>query len=807
MREGKYFPEVVISSGFPGGFFATVWAVLSIRWPAGIATALAILFTAWLIGGWGGERTVAIVDDLGLVAFALFGVVCSGFAAWKSHGRQRIAWICFAIGTGGWAVGAALWAYYELWAGVAPFPSPADAGYLMFPVAVCIGLVLFPVGYSGQSQTRLVLDGLIFAGALFEVAWVLVLRTIYETGGPSRFAVGLSVAYPISDLVIITVAVMVLGRSRTAQRAPLTLVTVGIVLIAVSDSAFVYLTALNAYSLISYIDLGWAAGLLLIGVAALLSSVTAPTADEPATRVPSWVSVWLPYVPALLAAMVVVPIFIPVPGLAPILVTSMLLIAIVLARQFIVVRDNRRLLATVADQALHDPLTGLANRDLFNDRLTHAMQLHERDNQSVAVLSLDLDDFKLVNDSLGHAAGDALLVLIAERLLGCVRTSDTVARLGGDEFAVLMEGKPEHARLIAHRVVQAFDDPFDIDGYGLVIRPSVGLAVAAADEPKVSADALLKQADVAMYSAKRSRTGGVHTFTPDMHLIEPTESDSSGETNGGVGSGGATVRLLGELRRAIDHVDLTLVYQPKFSLRDKNIVGVEALVRWPHRDRGLLGPEHFLPLVREHGLMRSVTELVLAQALDDVAEWYVHGFSVPVAVNIFAPSLGDLELPRQIARALSERNLRPDALTVEITEDLLLDNLERTRTVLNQLRDNGVRIAIDDFGSAYSALWYLRDLPVDEVKLDRQFIAPVLADPRAAAIVRAVIDLAHVLGVTTVAEGVEDALTAIRLLEYGCEVAQGYYFSPPVAAPVMLEMLASRYCPKPRSGSAAATLG
>ena len=193
-------------------------------------------------------------------------------------------------------------------------------------------------------------------------------------------------------------------------------------------------------------------------------------------------------------------------------------------------------------------------------------------------------------------------------------------------------------------------------------------------------------------------------------------------------------------------VDLSLVYQPKFDLRDGDIVGVEALVRWPHRDRGLLGPDHFLPLVREHGLMRAVTQLVLEKALDEVAGWHAQGFDVPVAVNIFAPSLGDLELPRQIARALSERNLRPEALTVEITEDLLLDNLDRTRTVLNRLRENGVRIAIDDFGSGYSALWYLRELPVDEVKLDRQFIAPVLVDPRAAAIVRAVIDLAHVAG-------------------------------------------------------------
>jgi len=779
--------------------------VRNVGWLAGAAAAVVIGFAAWLIGGWGGESTLEVVDDLGLVGFALFATVCSGFVAFASRGRQRTAWICFAIGTGGWMVGAVLWAYYELWGGVAPFPSLADAGYLTFPLAICLGLVLFPVGYTNQSQSRLVLDGLIFAGALFEVAWVLVLRTIYDAGGASRFAVGLSLAYPLTDLVIITVAVMVTVRARTEQRAILAILTVGIVFMALSDSAFVYLNAHAAYSTVSLIDVGWAAALMLIGVAALMSCAAKPTTDAPVTQVPSWVSVWLPYVPALLAALVCVPAFMPVAGLGPIILTTMLLVSAVLARQFIVVGENRRLLATVADQALRDPLTGLANRALFSDRLTHAVQLHQRDQQSVAVLSLDLDDFKLVNDSMGHPAGDALLVLIAERLLGCVRTSDTVARLGGDEFAVLMEGKPEHARLIAHRVVQAFDDTFAIDGHDLLIRPSVGLAVALADEPEISAEVLLKQADVAMYSAKRSRTGGVHTFTPDMHLIEPDELELSADANGGVGSGAAAVRLLGELRRAIDQLDLSLVYQPKFGLRDCDIVGVEALVRWPHRDRGLLGPDHFLPLVREHGLMRSVTELVLAQALDDVSGWHARGFDVPVAVNIFAPSLGDLELPRQIARALAERNLRSDTLTVEITEDLLLDNLDRTRTVLNRLRENGVRVAIDDFGSGYSALWYLRELPVDEVKLDRQFIAPILVDPRAAAIVRAVIDLARALGVTSVAEGVEDAPTAVRLTEYGCEVAQGYYYSPPVDAAAMLEMLSSR-SPISRRSAPSATM-
>jgi diguanylate cyclase (GGDEF)-like protein len=494
----------------------------------------------------------------------------------------------------------------------------------------------------------------------------------------------------------------------------------------------------------------------------------------------------LPYLPLALAAAVCIPVYLPTPGLAPIFASSFLLMAAVMVRQFIVVRENRRLLEMVAHQALRDPLTGLANRALFHDRLTHAMQLHQRDRQSVVVLSLDLDDFKLVNDSLGHPAGDALLALAAERIVGCVRTGDTVARLGGDEFAVLMEGMTEQSRLVAHRVLQAFDEPFFIDGHDLLLRPSVGLAVAPADDLDTSAEALLKKADVAMYSAKRSRTGGVHTFSADMHLIEPRE------TKGNDGPNGAdAVRLLGQLRHAIDHVGLSVVYQPKFDLRSEEVVGVEALVRWPHPELGLLGPERFLPLVRQHGLMHAVTELVLARALDDAAHWKKRGVGVPVAINLFAPSLANFDLPAEIAHSLAERGLGPGDLTVEITEDLFLDDLDRSRTVLHRLRKHGIRIAIDDFGSGYSALCYLRELPIDELKLDMEFIAPILVDRRAAAVVRAVVDLAHVLGVTTVAEGVENAATALTLRAYGCDVAQGFFYSPPVSADEILELLSA----------------
>ena len=438
-----------------------------------------------------------------------------------------------------------------------------------------------------------------------------------------------------------------------------------------------------------------------------------------------------------------------------------------------------------------DPLTGLANRTVFNDRLSHALQVRERDGKfAVGLIALDLNDFKLVNDSLGHPAGDELLKLTSERILGCVRAGDTVARLGGDEFAVLIEGNVDHAHLVAHRVAEAFDRPFVVDGHELLMRPSVGLALAEADEPDVSARQLLGRADIAMYSAKRSRTAGVHTFTDEMGSAASIDKDQFDWPRAAMDTGGpAAVHLLAELREAIDHCALTVVYQPKFDLRTSRIGGVEALLRWPHPRRGLLGPEEFLPLVRQHGLMTQVNDYVLNRALDDARVWHAASVDVPVAVNLFAPTLANRKLPAAIARALADRGLSSAALTVEITEHLLLDNIARTQMVLKQLRHNGIRIAIDDFGTGYSTLSYLLDLPIDEVKLDRSFITPILVDERSAAVVRAVVDLAHVLGLTIVAEGVEDAATAARLQEFGCDVGQGYYYSRPLTSEELLRLL------------------
>jgi diguanylate cyclase len=380
-------------------------------------------------------------------------------------------------------------------------------------------------------------------------------------------------------------------------------------------------------------------------------------------------------------------------------------------------------------------------------------------------------------------------VQAAQRLLGCVRSGDTVARIGGDEFAVLIEDAGENAHLIVYQIMEAFERPFSAAGEVIFVRLSAGLAVAGLNDSDLRATELLKHADSALASAKQLG-GGLQTYSADIDFRDDALGLSAPDIH--LSRGGLVeVRLLSDLRQAISHRALTVLYQPKVDLQTTHVVGAEALARWPHPVFGTVLPHQFLPLVRQHGLMRTFTDLILDKALSDAAQWRRRGIAVPVAVNLFPPLVGDINLPGHIFDALERHELPGDSLIVEITEDLLLDDIDRTREVLEALREHSIQVALDDFGSGYSALTYLCKLPIDEVKVDYDLIGHVLTDPRAEAIVRAVIDLSHALNVTTVAEGVENAETATWLRDRGCEVAQGILYSPPITGQAVMELLSS----------------
>nr|WP_205266928.1 bifunctional diguanylate cyclase/phosphodiesterase [Mycolicibacterium sphagni] len=735
-----------------------------------------LLLAFWFAFDWGGDDTVRIVDAFAFAAFGLYAAVCSTLAARAAQGRNRTAWTTMAIALYAWTAGELTRALYTLV--LKPvFPSPAEFLYLVFVVLVCVAFVLFPAEPAQGSRTRVLFDALIVAMSSFIVLWVVVLGNVYQATQVDRVIQGRALLYPLFILFMFVAAVVFVARSGPGNRVVMWLLFGAVTLMAVSGITFAFLQGANRYHPGHLTSIGWVLAMSCFGAAALLSR--RPRVPAPPSSPQSSIVLWLPYVPLLLAGTIG-----PALAMTGVLrVAVPVLMAFLCARQVLSGWENRRLLTAAADQALRDPLTGLANRTLFQDRLAHAMALRRRDGRAVAVVSLDLDDFKLINDSMGHPAADSLLVRVGERIADCVRPGDTVARLGGDEFALLLEGGADEAHLVCERVVASFDTPFIIDGHDVLMRPSAGMAVTLQAETDLAPEELVKRADIAMYFAKRTRNSTVHTFSSDMTLLDPgiEEVTNTGE-NRSVGSGAAQVRLLGELRRTIDRGGLEMVYQPKIDLRTGRIAGVEALLRWPHPRLKVLRPGAFLPLILRHGLMRPVTDLVFKKVLDDAARWMAMGLDVPVAVNLFAPLLRDLQLPEAVSNVLRERDLPPRLLTIEITEDLVLDEVGRATGVLKQLRDDGIRIAIDDFGSGYSALSYLRDLPIDEVKFDRHFIASVATDDRAAAVVSAVIELNHNLGITVVAEGVEDAETAAWLREHACDIGQGYYFGRPVPA-------------------------
>lgn len=759
-------------------------------------------YSLWLAFGWGGPGVLVVVSDVGSLVAEALAVACVLLAIASTSGRQRMAWVALAAGLASWLVGDAIWAIYELRLDVeVPFPSLADVGYLLFYVFTLFVLVILPTGNAGATLARLFLDGLLLAVSLFALAWVSGLDAVIAAGGTDPFSFGLSFFYPLADLALFTMAGLMLLRAGPGQRLTISLLAAGIAAVAIADSVFLYLDANGTYLSGNFIDILWATGLALMAAAALVAARAPWRIVDP--RDATHVAVWVPYVPLLVAVIPSVWYLFGGENTGPVLAALLLLTATVLVRQVLFVIENRRLLATVTDQALRDPLTSLANRVLFGDRLAHAVAMHARDGRDVAVLSLDLDDFKLVNDSLGHPAGDAVLLEVADRLRRSVRTGDTVARLGGDEFAVLLEGGVEPALTAAERILEVFDTEFVVDEQPIDVRPSAGLAelnrsVTAA----LTSEELLKQADVAMYSAKRTRTGGVATFTADMKLIDAegvAPTCITGAEDARVGG----MRLLSELRTAIDDGALSTVYQPKYHLATGRIIGVEALVRWPHPRLGELSPDQFLPMARQNGLMGALTQLVLHRAADDAVAWRELGFAVPFAINVFPPSLGNLRLASMIAGVMADRHLPFDHVTVEITEDLVLSNPDRAREVLIRLHDFGMQVAIDDFGSGYSALDYLCRLPIDELKLDKQLIAPISEDPRAAIIVRKVVELTRELGIVCVAEGVENAVIADLLSSYGCDVAQGFHFSPPVTADALPRMMSLQ---RPRVAERAATL-
>ena len=450
----------------------------------------------------------------------------------------------------------------------------------------------------------------------------------------------------------------------------------------------------------------------------------------------------------------------------------------VLSRSLRYAMERKRAEVRLSNQALQDPLTTLPNRLLFLDRLSVAMDRSRRTGLAPAIMFLDLDSFKQINDTLGHAAGDRLLRVLAERFRDLLRPMDTVARMGGDEFTFLFEGLSGEAEAlaIAHRVQAAANRPISLGGPGGDTRVAVSIGIAMVDDPSVPLDEAIHDADAAMYRAKSTGTG--------IHLYDENSRQRAAQR----------ISLEDALRTAIQSSQLRVHYQPRVSINGQTgLVGFEALVRWEHPDRGLMAPAEFMGLAEESGLILPLGDWVLEQALTQVRRWRQSRPGMTISVNLSPRQLADPDLATRLADSLRRSGADPSVLWLEVAEDSVVgDEAGDTRDALAELRDLGVRLAIDDFGLGHSSLQSLRELPVDMLKIHQSFVSRMGNAGRETALVGALVDLGHALGLSVVAEGVETDNQLVHVRDAGCDGAQGYLFSQPVPESGVGELLASR---------------
>jgi diguanylate cyclase (GGDEF)-like protein/PAS domain S-box-containing protein len=436
------------------------------------------------------------------------------------------------------------------------------------------------------------------------------------------------------------------------------------------------------------------------------------------------------------------------------------------------ITTRKELEAELTERAFHDSLTGLANRALFADRLEHALARVRRGPDRLAVLFVDLDDFKTVNDSLGHAAGDALLVQVAARLSAAIRPSDTLARMGGDEFAVLIEdaGDEDAPLSITQRLLAALEGPFQLESKEVFVHASVGIALTT--HRGATPDELLRNADVAMYTAKARGKGRVETFQPAMH----TEAL-------------ARLALKADLERALERHEFRLLYQPIMHLATGRIAGVEALIRWQHASRGLVAPDDFIAVAEETGLIIPIGRWVLEEACRQARTWQALGGPLTINVNVSAREIEEPGFVQGVADTLAATGLPPGSLTLELTESVLMKDADLAVATLAALKAMGVRLAIDDFGTGFSSFSYLQRFPVDELKIDRSFVAGLLGSPEQAAVVVSIVRLGESLRLETIAEGIEQGAQRDELVALGAHLGQGFLFAEPLEADVVGRMM------------------
>ncbi|MGH2920106.1 MAG: putative bifunctional diguanylate cyclase/phosphodiesterase, partial [Solirubrobacteraceae bacterium] len=669
---------------------------------------------------------------------------------------DRLIWTALGSGMLLWALGSMYWSAFVKGLASPPYPSGADLLYLSFYPAAYVALMLLVRRRQAVIGSSVWLDGLIGVLAIGAVGTAFVVPSMVADTGGATAVVATNLAYPLCDLLLIALVVGGFALSAWRPGRALALIGCGLILFAIADSIYLYRVASGVFVEGTWLDALWPAGMLLLAIAAW---------QAPARSATHTARTWPVLVAPILFSCASLGVLV-YGNVNHINVASLTLATATLGAAFVRLtlsfREVRQLSET-RRQATTDELTGLPNRRLLYERMTAHLRSGRADGRPLTLLMADLDGFKELNDTLGHQAGDVLLKQIGPRVLDALRAGDTLARLGGDEFAVLLPGLDADAAVpVVERIQAAINQPFTIRGLRIHIEVSIG--IASAPRHAADAEALVQRADVAMYQAKESRAGfEIYAPERDIHSLD-------------------RLSLLGDLRGAIDSGEFALQYQPKVDLRTRAVAGVEALIRWDHPERGLLRPMEFIPLAEQTTLMRPLTMHVIDMALHQCKLWRDDGLLLSVAVNLAVPNLLDLRLHDDVAALLEKWQIPPDQLVLEVTENIILADPVRVIEVLESLKEIGVKLSLDDFGTGSSSLSYLKRLPIDELKIDKSFVMAMQESRADEVIVRSTIELAQRLGLRVVAEGVETAAVWKQLARTGCEEAQGYFVQHPVTA-------------------------
>ncbi len=809
------------------------------RKPIVIASVIAalILLTPFVLDQiFPDETSRRTINDLFSPLSNLCATAALFYAAQKSLRLSRkLAWGWAILGAAQFCLlaGDIIWAIYELGLQISPFPSPADMAYLLFYAFFLAGILWLPARRFGRVEgLKRALDITIVLIASSLAFWNFLIGPVIANGigsGASFLDQILSAAYPVGDLVMLYALLVILYRRSDGENPrPLWLLAAGIVFTIISDVIFSYQTLEGTFSSGSLLDLTWMLGYLLTGMAGVVHAVWAdahPAGEAAAVKLQAadnHSSTWLSYFSyawVLGAYLLMVQSHFSHDQVNYWAISAGVgaIIALVILRQVVSLNEIQRLLDNlttalekvnrqaseldavnhslqqeISDRkriqqqlsydALHDELTGLPNRVLLMDRLDHAVDHIQRKSGNLySVLFLDVDAFKVINDSLGHSAGDFLLVEISKRLKACVRSIDTVARFGGDEFVVLLENISGEniAVLVADRIQAEMARPFEHKGQQVHATCSIGIIKTIADF--ASSEEILRDADVAMYWAKSAGKARYEVFNPDLRAAAITRME-----------------IENELRRALINHELYLHYQPIYSFDTNLFIGFEALLRWQNPYRGMVIPSDFIPIAEETGLIVPIGDWVMLEAASQLKNW-IDQFPdldyLTVNVNISGKQLTQTDFVDKVRGAIAQAGIDPYRLNLEITENVMVSHQKLMKDIFSELGKFGVKLLVDDFGTGYSSLAFLQYFPVNTLTIDRSFIQDMNRDKKSHDLVKTIIQMAQELGLETIAEGVETDSQLRELRSMACKQGQGFLLAKPMAPDAIEKLLAQQANP------------